>query len=113
MVCSLVDFFFFFFFFFFFSPKDMDLPSCLSCGEVVKPNWKLCPVCGKQLLAEKRAPERPTPPHELFREFELIPPEDVEWGEVLGEGSYGVVYKGKGGREREREREREKKKERI
>lgn len=29
------------------------------------------------------------------REFELISPDDVEWGEKLGEGSYGVVYRGK------------------
>lgn len=29
------------------------------------------------------------------REFELIPPQDVEWGELLGEGSYGAVYRGK------------------
>jgi hypothetical protein len=68
---------------------------CLGCGESLKATWKLCPFCGKQV--EKKAPERPAPnPSELFREFELIPPEDVEWGEVLGEGSYGVVYKGKG-----------------
>jgi hypothetical protein len=40
-------------------------------------------------LTRKKAvvPERPPAAQELFKDFELIPPEDVE----LGEGSFGVV----------------------
>ena len=64
-------------------------------------------MCGKSLTVERQhhrggasekeaaAAATSRPASELFREFELIPPADVEWGEVLGEGSYGVVYKGK------------------
>ncbi len=73
--------------------------ACPTCGESVKAQWKLCPMCGKQLVQEKKIPDKAaaaaTPHTELFREFELIPPGELEWGEMLGEGSYGVVYKGK------------------
>ncbi len=72
---------------------------CGACGEPVKAHWKACPVCGKLLVAEKKivpVVDKASPSAaELFREFELIPPQELEWGEQLGEGSYGVVFKGK------------------
>jgi hypothetical protein len=74
--------------------------ACPACGEAVKPQWKMCPMCGKQLAQEKKSADKAATSHapstaELFREFELIPPSELEWGEQLGEGSYGVVFRGK------------------
>lgn len=75
---------------------------CSHCSEPVKAHWKLCPVCGSAL--EKKKPNdwptavalaRSEPEMTSAKEFELIPASDVVWGEKLGEGSYGVVFRGK------------------
>lgn len=97
---------------------------CPYCGETpLRIHWVMCPACGKKLqLEEKHAADKTSPAAAPgpsgtssappSREFELvrscasrprrprshmtqIDAQDVEWGEKLGEGSYGVVYCGK------------------
>ena len=71
---------------------------CQNCGEAVQSHWRLCPVCGHRLETRREPRKASRGKEEAERssvhEFELIAAEDVEWGDKLGEGSYGVVFKG-------------------